>query len=133
VEARDGGCRFPGCEHRRFLQKHHIIHWAHGGETDKSNLILLCSHHHRLAHDGGLRISGDADKVVHFRLPDGTSLVSAPPAPPGDVEALRALNRGAGSEIDPETCLSGVGEKMDRQWVVSVVADSLYGPDPPGM
>jgi Domain of unknown function (DUF222)/HNH endonuclease len=133
VEARDGGCRFPGCEHRRFLDKHHIIHWGWGGETDKSNLILLCRYHHRLAHEGGLRISGNADKVVYFRLPDGTRLVSAPPAPSGDVETLRALNRGAGTRIDPETCLSGIGERMDRHWVVSVVADNLYGPDPPAM
>ena len=26
VEARDGGCRFPGCEQRRFLDTHHIVH-----------------------------------------------------------------------------------------------------------
>jgi hypothetical protein len=133
VEARDGGCRFPGCEHRRFLDQHRIVHWAHGGETDKSNLIPLCRYHHRLAHEGGVRISGNADKVVHFRLRDGTRLVSAPPAPPGDVQALRSLHQDAGARIDPETCLSGIGEKMDRHWVVSVVADNLYGPHPPGM
>ncbi|HEY7267805.1 MAG TPA: DUF222 domain-containing protein, partial [Solirubrobacterales bacterium] len=132
VEARDGCCRYPGCEHRRFLDKHHIVHWAHGGETDKSNLILLCRHHHRLAHEGRVRVSGDADAVVHFRLRDGTELHSAPPAPPGAVEELRESAREAGHAIDDQTCLSGVGERMDRHWVVSVIADKLYGPDPPG-
>jgi Domain of unknown function (DUF222)/HNH endonuclease len=133
VEARDGCCRFPGCEHRRFLDKHHIIHWAHGGETDKSNLILLCRHHHRLAHEGQVRVSGNADEIVRFRLRDGTLLESAPPPPPGEAGALIRLNRETGAQIDPEACLSGSGEKMDRHWVVSVVADKLYGPDPPGM
>jgi hypothetical protein len=132
VEARDGVCRFPGCEHRRFLDTHHIVHWAHGGETDKSNLILLCRHHHRLAHEGQVRVSGDADLRVHFRLRDGTTLRSSPPEPAGDVETLRQLIRDAGHSIDEGTCLSGTGERMDRHWVVSVVADNLYGPDPPG-
>ena len=30
---RDGGCRFPGCSHRRWLDGHHVEHWAHGGAT----------------------------------------------------------------------------------------------------
>jgi uncharacterized protein DUF222/HNH endonuclease len=133
VEARDGCCRFPGCEHRRFLDTHHIIHWAHGGETDKSNLILLCRHHHRLAHEGQVRISGNADTRVHFRLRDGTTLLSSPPGPAGEVEMLRQLINAAGHSIDEETCLSGTGERMDRHWVVSVVADNIYGPDPPSV
>ena len=57
VQACDGGCRFPGCEHRRFLDAHHIRHWAHGGETSKENLIMLCRHHHRLVHEGGVRLT----------------------------------------------------------------------------
>ena len=132
VEARDGSCRFPGCELRRFLDTHHIVHWARGGHTDKSNLILLCRHHHRLAHEGRVRVSGNADTRVHFRLRDGTTLSSAPAPPPGDLERLRQMIRDAGHAVDRETCLSGSGERMDRHWVVSVVADNLYGPDPPG-
>jgi len=33
LQARDGGCRFPGCSHRRFVDAHHIRHWADGGGT----------------------------------------------------------------------------------------------------
>ncbi len=131
VEARDDACRFPGCEHRRFLDTHHIIHWAHGGETDKSNLIPLCRHHHRLAHEGRVRVSGDADRCVRFRLRDGTLLESSPPPSEGSLRRLHECNGDAGHEIDRETCLSGTGQRMDRHWAVSVVADSLYGPDPP--
>ena len=42
---RDGGCRFPGCERRRFLDAHHVRHWARGGETRLRNLVLLCGYH----------------------------------------------------------------------------------------
>jgi hypothetical protein len=36
---RDGGCRFPGCGSGRFLNAHHIQHWARGGKTDLDNLV----------------------------------------------------------------------------------------------
>ena len=54
---RDGGCAFPGCLHTRFLHAHHIKHWLHGGETRLDNLVLLCSFHHHLVHEGGWTIS----------------------------------------------------------------------------
>ena len=42
LHARDGGCRFPGCGSRRFVDAHHIAHWAHGGATELANLVQLC-------------------------------------------------------------------------------------------
>ena len=59
LNARDRGCRFPGCGSRRFLDAHHIEHWAKGGATDLDNLLLLCGHHHRLLHEGGYRVDAD--------------------------------------------------------------------------
>src|SRR5439155_1348205 len=38
LRARDRGCRFPGCENRRFLDAHHVHHWARGGPTTLGNL-----------------------------------------------------------------------------------------------
>ena len=32
-----------------------------GGETSLDNLTLLCTHHHRLLHEGGFRIAREAD------------------------------------------------------------------------
>jgi hypothetical protein len=31
LNARDRGCRFPGCTHRRYVDGHHVHHWADGG------------------------------------------------------------------------------------------------------
>ncbi len=71
VRDRDGGCRFPGCHHRRWVHVHHIIHWSSGGPTDLDNLITLCGYHHRLVHEKGWRISGDPDKEVTWIRADG--------------------------------------------------------------
>ena len=54
--ARDGGCSFPGCGTRRFLAAHHVVHWARGGPTQLDNLVLVCSFHHKLVHEGGWRV-----------------------------------------------------------------------------
>ena len=43
LEARDRGCRFPGCSHERWLDAHHVVHWADGGETSLGNTLLLCN------------------------------------------------------------------------------------------
>ena len=40
LNARDKGCRFPGCANSRYIDAHHIEHWANGGETKPSNLRL---------------------------------------------------------------------------------------------
>ncbi len=47
LNRRDQGCRFPGCTAHRFVDAHHIHHWADGGETRLDNLVLLCRRHHR--------------------------------------------------------------------------------------
>jgi hypothetical protein len=33
LRTRQPTCAFPGCDHRRFLDAHHIEHWMDGGET----------------------------------------------------------------------------------------------------
>jgi hypothetical protein len=69
--SRDRGCRFPGCRNSRYVDAHHIHHWADGGDTSLGNLILLCSHHHRLLHEGGFAIRRDRDGQRYFVRPDG--------------------------------------------------------------
>ncbi|WP_294181767.1 HNH endonuclease signature motif containing protein [uncultured Schumannella sp.] len=61
LAARDGGCRFPGCERPpTWCEAHHIIPWhRERGRTDLADGVLLCRHHHLLVHDNGWRITRD--------------------------------------------------------------------------
>jgi hypothetical protein len=71
---RDLGCRFPGCERKRWVQAHHLVHWADGGATNLDNLVLLCHAHHRLIHEGGWRTSGHPARDLRFHDPTGRPL-----------------------------------------------------------
>ena len=45
--ARDKGCSFPGCAvEAGWCERHHVISWWDGGDTDINNLTLLCPFHH---------------------------------------------------------------------------------------
>ena len=80
LKSRDRGCRFPGCENHRFVDAHHIQHWAHGGETRLDNLVLLCRRHHRLVHEGGYSI----DERQRFYDPWGWHIPAVAQPPPGE-------------------------------------------------
>lgn len=71
---RDGGCSFPGCTHRAFLDAHHIEHWSRGGATTEANLTLLCRRHHRYVHEGGFRVVASSHGPL-FYSPTGLLLV----------------------------------------------------------
>ena len=68
---RDRGCRFPGCEMKRFLHAHHIHHWSRGGRTDLDNLVLVCHFHHKLVHEYGWRVELLAGGGVRWLRPGG--------------------------------------------------------------
>jgi len=72
--ARDKSCAFPGCHHKRFVDAHHIQHWSAGGDTSLDNLMLLCSQHHKLVHEGGFTIERDYQNHWFFRRPDGRAV-----------------------------------------------------------
>jgi len=120
LQKRDGGCRFPGCTARRFVDAHHIRHWADGGETGMENLILLCTRHHHLVHEGGFGLEKLADGSVQFRNPAGRLIISsAAGRSSGNVEALFGLNHQRGIRITPKTSHSHwTGENMDDQLAV---------------
>ncbi|MCH8060061.1 MAG: DUF222 domain-containing protein [Proteobacteria bacterium] len=64
---RDKGCRFPGCTNDRFVDGHHIQHWADGGATSLDNLVLLCRRHHHLVHEGGFACKKSKDGEIVFK------------------------------------------------------------------
>ena len=68
-------CAMPGCNHRRFLQVHHIKEWCRGGETNMDNLIPLCSACHSRVTNGLAHISTDGRKI-EFRFASGRRFIS---------------------------------------------------------
>jgi hypothetical protein len=75
---RDKCCRFPGCSHDKWLDAHHVMHWADGGDTSMDNTLLLCSTHHRLLHEGGFTIQKNFAGEWYFRNGDGKALPQFP-------------------------------------------------------
>ena len=107
LTARDGGCRVPGCTHTKFVDGHHIRHWADGGETSLDNLVLLCRHHHRLVHEGGFgcekTASGEASSTVcshRKRSLAGRPAENRRRASNPLIRPCRADPIGAGKEVD---------------------------------
>ncbi len=68
LNIRDETCRFPGCCESRYVEFHHITHWANGGETNKDNLVKLCCFHHDELHLGHysieIKTSGEKRTLV---------------------------------------------------------------------
>jgi hypothetical protein len=81
LTARDHGCRFPMCSNERFVHAHHVRHWVHGGATGLDNLVLLCSFHHRLLHEGGFTMSFAAGSLPRVFNPHGREITAVPDVP----------------------------------------------------
>jgi hypothetical protein len=59
------------------VDAHHVVHWALGGETKLSNLVLMCRFHHRLVHEGGYSVRAHGDGFG-FTGPAGRNLPQVP-------------------------------------------------------
>ncbi len=124
LSARDRGCRFPGCTNRRFVDGHHIQHWADGGETKLQNLVLLCRTHHRLVHEEGFGLALEDNRLV-FRKPDGTRLPNLPQPlklSSDCVEQLENDHRQLGLDIDADTVVPHWrGERAEYSLLVAAL------------
>ena len=62
VLIRDGGhCQVPGCRNHRYLDLHHLLPRARGGDHTPTNLVTVCSTHHELLHRDIVRVSRQPD------------------------------------------------------------------------
>jgi hypothetical protein len=67
---RDRGCAFPGCDRPpKWCQPHHRLPWQYGGRTDLSDLVLLCTRHHRTIHHSDWETRIAADGIPEFVAP----------------------------------------------------------------
>lgn len=79
LTVRDRHCRFPGCDRPPpWCEAHHVRHWAAGGVTALSNLVLLCRPHHRMVHEGGYGIVIDGG-AVRIEPPTEMTAGAGPP------------------------------------------------------
>ncbi|MGD9020203.1 MAG: DUF222 domain-containing protein [Lysobacterales bacterium] len=123
LKRRDQGCRFPGCTCKRFVDAHHIVHWADGGETSMDNLVLLCRTHHRLVHEGGFGVENTDDRGAVFYMPGGEPIPQVPEKRSrGNVFAIMSGNHKNGLQITPETPIPRWdGEPMDHAEAVAML------------
>ncbi len=83
LNIRDRCCRWPGCDRSAsWSAAHHVVHWARGGATDLSNLVLLCYRHHWMVHEGRWQL---------VRTDEGQML-----AIPPTIDLYQQLARGPG-------------------------------------
>ncbi|MCY3968049.1 MAG: HNH endonuclease, partial [bacterium] len=62
---------------------HHIQHWAHGGQTNLDNLVLVCTSCHHNIHDNGWQITQNQD---------GRYNLHPPPKPYADMPTSQPCN-----------------------------------------
>jgi len=116
LNARDKGCRFPGCANSRYLDAHHVVHWANGGETKPGNLVSLCRFHHHAVHEGGFCIERLDDGALRFAKPNGLPVDNILPGcmqPAGDSTKITAG--------PPRPIFLWRGDRMDLGMAVDVM------------
>jgi 5-methylcytosine-specific restriction endonuclease McrA len=130
LQRRDQGCRFPGCG-LRYTQGHHIRHWAHGGPTKLSNLVLLCRRHHRSVHEEGFTVERLADGVLQFRQPQGWVIPEVPESLEVAADAGETLRREsarAGLHVDANALRPDWdGTGLNLGWAIDVMHPRAIG------
>src|SRR5690606_2424144 len=120
---RDRGCRVPGCGRTRHLHAHHIQPWAEGGPTKVSNLVLVCSGHHRMIHE--VRLASqirDGELVFIDARGCAMAAVASDAASGHALEELERFLRDTNLHIDASTSRTwdgsrvGVAEMLD--WIL---------------
>jgi hypothetical protein len=93
LAARDGGCRFPGCDRPpSWCEAHHIDEWKRdGGRTDVDRGVLLCRHHHQWVHFNKWRVVRRDGQFV--AVPPVESAAAERPMPSQSPLQVRARHR----------------------------------------
>jgi len=110
LNIRDKTCRVPGCCESRYVDAHHIKHWADGGETSLDNLVTLCRAHHRQLHKRHFTITAEKTAIgqqLVFTTRSGSKIQSSffPQFPDVAAEmSADALGRVVPA-VDAKTCI----------------------------
>lgn len=118
LASRDEGCRFPGCTYHQYVDAHHVKHWADGGETKLSNLIVLCRAHHRMVHRGEIVIEAGANGGWEFFNAEGNPYHNGycKDSRAHDWNDILRVNEENGIHVDSRTAATRwLGERMDYE------------------
>lgn len=116
------------CTQRTRLRAHHVRNWAHGGPTDRDNLVMLCPTHHRSVHEGGWQVEPDTAGGFTFINPNGRIVPTIDPPSPVTADAAITGNQRAGIAIAPDSIASlWAGERLDLDWTMT----AIFGAHPP--
>ncbi|MBL8621153.1 MAG: hypothetical protein JNK64_07605 [Myxococcales bacterium] len=140
-----GRCRVPGCRNARFVDLHHVVPRAKGGDHRPTWLATMCSAHHKAAHDGRLLVTKDSRGRLRFAHADGrpygaqpSHVGDPPPAPPGQqatVEKSAAAPAPApaadASAESPSSTAVPQGPAAKPGDVLAAVAARSSSPDAP--
>ncbi|MCP4224174.1 MAG: HNH endonuclease [Actinomycetia bacterium] len=128
LELRENGmCQFPGCATTRGLHAHHVVHWLHGGPTELGNLILLCSFHHQVIHDGG-----HSPSRWSVEPHEGGFLFRTPAAEPATVEhssgSVNRLYWHTRQKVSEFTTLEPIdgGRLTDLSWITTAIIHNAH-------
>jgi hypothetical protein len=117
------------------VDAHHVEHWADGGETKLSNLVTLCRLHHRLVHEGEIRVESLPNGQWRFLHPDGRHFEVIGPSckTPYDGHELECIHAALGIRIDKDTASTRWrGERMNYDQGVWVLFDRVRHARDPG-
>ncbi|MGK2957177.1 MAG: HNH endonuclease signature motif containing protein [Acidimicrobiales bacterium] len=100
VNLRDQGCRFPGCGARKYIDVHHIKHWAHGGTHEMANFK---------------QSSLTGPKSQRTKISQSVLIIKKI-----DSRSIERANKANGLSIDPNTCITKwCGDRLDLDLIMS--------------
>jgi hypothetical protein len=68
----------PRLRARAYLKAHHMAWVSRGGPTTLSNLVLICTFHHRLVHEYGWGLVRRDDGELRWYRPNGVRYRAGP-------------------------------------------------------
>lgn len=71
LQATEGGCLWPQCSNRLFIELAHLEAYASGGDQELANVIPLCGIHHKLRDLGFLKIERVPGGRIRFEDAEG--------------------------------------------------------------
>jgi len=120
-----GRCQVPGCRAARNLDIHHVVHRADGGDHDPKNLVVMCSGHHKLLHDGLLAVKGAAPDLTFTRrgvfLGKSTDAPNRYAAVALSTRARAALTRLGIDRDDARSAIDAITAHVDHDATLELV------------